>query len=219
MNDTDFVSKEVRYHHSCRKEYINKNKSCKKQGGGELRSHGVKVSHNQQMHDAAFQKTVEYVHVYIINQGKVYFLTSIYGRHCTYLAEESFSDPSYTAQKLHKLKSFFKEELLSSRLSNKQGLILYSYKITSAEAIAVAVDYSSTIKVRIEEVALHLRKIILTESQETNLKHPLKIQDILSGESNSPQLVQVFYRVLYSGSPKELKGECFRQPRCNFHLQ
>lgn len=58
IKDIDFVAKEVRYHHSCRRQYLDRAKSRQLLGESAARKNDTrnKTSHNQQKHDSAFKK-------------------------------------------------------------------------------------------------------------------------------------------------------------------
>ena len=200
--DEDFVAKEVCYHHSCRKTYL-KSASLRKIENTQEEINETSPKMKQQKHNRAFDKTVNYVTEYIIKPSKAQKLSSVHSRHCVYLSEEGIEDPVYSAQKLlEKLLSHFGDTLKTTKSSNKQGTTLYSHKISATDAEALANDYSSKIESQVEEVALYLRKQIFTQSVCPKLTQPLNFQEIIFAETKVPELLELFFNSLYSGSSK-----------------
>lgn len=198
----DFVAKKVCYHHSCRKIYLKTATSREIENTRET-TNETSPRIKQGKHDRAFSKTADYVNEHIIKPKKAQKLKSVHSRHCVYLAEEGIEDSTYSAQKLvGKLQTYFGGHLQTAKSSNKQGMTLYSHKISAIDAEALANEYASGIESRIEEVALFLRRQIFTQSVCPHLTQPLNIQEILSGKNSIPELVVKFFRILYSGTAK-----------------
>ena len=79
------------------------------------------------VHNEAFTQLVEYVQFFIIDRQQSEMLPSVFQRYLSYLSECGISETPYTKQKLEDTRlNHFSGVLKSGKISNKEGIILYS---------------------------------------------------------------------------------------------
>ena len=144
ISGIDMKSKEVQYHHSCRRNYIHQAESTQRAGqaGG--------VSDRTKSHQEAFVSLKKHIDTTLVeNEGSV-FLTSLHKQYVKGLGE----DTSYPAARLcEKILREYQEHLTTIKSSNKTGIIVYNKKLSPEVAVKRAnFDGNSVL-----EAAYHLR--------------------------------------------------------------
>jgi len=184
----DFVAKEVKYHHSCRRLYINlasvKSTSCET---------GQKKSNNK-----ALLGIYEYIEEWVIKKRRPEYLVSLYSRYVE-MCEDADVEPITSAQNLSKnlLKRFDQIEMSCGK-SLKRGDVVFVKGLGEA-ALCSAFDYIHSSEAAIRKAALVLRESIKAV-QRTPLPDNPSLNDLKTGEAPVPDLLLSFYRVLYGGA-------------------
>ena len=112
IGDVDFVAKEVKYHHSCRKIYLNKAERIKQQSLNREEKKDSEYHKLRSAHDRAFADIIGYTQEAVIDHERVELLTSLHEMYMVYLAEHGCCDSNYNAQTLgSKLLKHFKGSL------------------------------------------------------------------------------------------------------------
>ena len=190
----DLKFKEVKYHHSCKRDYLNRAKSvAQSQESQHLSAKTIE-------HAAAFNKLKEHIQLSLVDEPGAELLTSLHSRYLNLLGEST-----YSAQRLsEKILKDYPDELRSCKISNKQGIVIHNASIDRATAIRRAyVDDHSVI-----ETAMYLRKKILTMMSEQNdLINPVTAESLVKGQGEIPCSLLTFFRTLYTGSSSESKNE------------
>ena len=190
-NGQDFVSLEAKYHHGCRRKYLN-------------RCRGPTSNKRSKVLTKAFNKLVKHVRNSILNNNKPELLTSLLKRykdlHLTCGGEASALE-SYTTQNLSKrLRTKFDESKLTILSeSHKLGSLVFKFGTTAEEARKL-LSASDADKNVMKNCAQILRKAI-----STSTKTPLKTEsaeDVIKGEAVIPDKVDYFFKKLYNDKGK-----------------
>ena len=109
IGDIDFVAKEVKYHHSCQKSYLNRAERLKHQMVNIEEKKGSEYQKLRSAHDRAFSDIIGYIQEAVLDNERAELLTSLYEMYMVFLAEHGCSDSNYNAQTLgSKLLEYFK---------------------------------------------------------------------------------------------------------------
>ena len=198
--DIDFIAKEVKYHHACRKAYLNKaqrtqEKECEKSDLQEAR----------ETHQKAFGYLADYVKLNILENNRPEFITSIHIHYTAILNDQGHLNTDYPVRSLtEKIKNHFGEDIAITKSSNKQGNVLYKAGLDPKEAVKSAQQYASTFEFKITDAALHIRAIIQhLWATTSDLPSPVTVEALTEGQVQPPDVLLQFFRVLYTGSEKE----------------
>ena len=163
----DMKAKEVKYHHSCRKAYLNKAKIA------ETNESKVK-SQRSSTHEKAFDLLKLHIAENIIENEGAELLTSLHTRYKETLDTE---EASYSAQHLcEKIMKEYPDKVRKHKLSNKKGLIIYNSNLSEDTAVQRAFFDEGSVK----EAAVHLRSEIkkMQKTQE-ELPEPLTAEVLI----------------------------------------
>ena len=119
IGDTGFHSKEVKYHHECKREYFNKVRACSNNSTKDSESE-IKMS--------AFDSLVSYIQSSVVDANRPEYLKSLHRRYCTHLNEASISTPS-VRDFGERILQHFAGLVLLDKLSRKQGLVFIQQSV------------------------------------------------------------------------------------------
>ena len=175
------IAKELKFHHSCRRNYIARARRFQDEGAS------IKPS----AHEEAIEKIKDYVQKTLIDNLGAEKLTSLFERYTDIVGTV---ETSYTAQKLsEKLLKDFPYLLKTCKRSNKEGVVVYNHLLESDDAYKRAIFVVHSLK----EAAFYLRKLILS-SEITELPTPLTTKAIEIGQADKPnELVEFFSSSLH----------------------
>ena len=187
ISGIDMIAKEVKYHHSCRSNYLRM----------ASRKSGVKKD-NDNATGSSFKDICFYIEKYIINEQRPELLTSIYTQYCM-LCDDSNDIPYSTAQTFLRavLENFKGKIKASTQSSRKSGTILYSSEVAD-EAIRTAYDFASSPEYTVIQAAMFLRKAI-KDVALTKFSNCITVEDLAKGEAKPPDLLMTFFQVLHGG--------------------
>ena len=188
---TDFVSKKVKYHSSCRKAFL-----ADAQRVISSRSTGTGKSKLTDAHSKAFPLIQCRVDNIIKDRGGI-ILKELHKLYIDSLVENGVLDSGYSAQSLEKkICNDYADRVKVEKISNKVGKVLFCPQIGVNEAFAYAQQNQSQIMV--EEAALLIRSEILklTTASES-LPYPLTASDIAKGEAKILHILTIFYSSLH----------------------
>jgi len=153
FGDINFHAKEVKYHHTCHKNYINKSKRQQSALAGNKTEYGV----IRNAHAKAFAILSDYVKEYIIDKSRAELATSTLDRYKSILADLDIESDHYRVQPLvDKIVKYFGDEIAVDKSSKKRGNVLYNSSMNKEEAVKCAEQYASSMESRITEAALQL---------------------------------------------------------------
>ena len=196
----DFVAKEIKYHHSCRRDYTNRIRVLE----------NSVVSLNKT--NADFKKQVlshlkEYIRNTIIEKNSSEFVSSLLSRFKNSFeaagGETNFLD-TYTLQNFcSMLKKNFSNEELTIAAENTKKTLAYKTGLGLEEAYTCAnLKSSEDRSSEISKCALLMRKKILNNNINP-LEEPVTVAGIMEGEVKIPEGVKTFFRIMYTGSDSE----------------
>ena len=183
----DMISKKVMYHHSCRKEYLNKAQATKQRQANENQGHS-------NSYVVAFTLLKEHIQSSLVDSEGAEHLTSLHNQYMKFLGIEG---STYSAQCLcDKIKSAYPNDLKMCKTSNKLGIIVYNSSLCSDVVIQRAPFDGSFVK----EAAFFLRARLLEMQKEVKISNgPMTREDIIRGQGESPKELLEFFTILYSG--------------------
>ncbi len=184
----DFFAKEVKYHHSCRKAYLNR---AQRADLSKCKQKSAKTSR----HDEAFEGLKSYICVTLVENEGAELLTSLHTRYMNNLDSEN---SNYSAQTLcEKILKEFPDKLRKTKTSNRKGIVIYNSQLTEETAIRRA-DFD---QYSIKEAAFYLRTLIMRMiNVAEDLPEHLTAETLATGQGKTPQPLLDFFTVLYSGS-------------------
>ena len=125
----DFIAKEVKYHHSCRRSYLRKAERIEEQLFTER-------SETTIMHEDAFSSLQKYNTTTLIDNDGAELLTSLHSRYMSLLGS---NESTYPARSLcTKILNSFRCTLKKIRKSSNTGLIIYNTSLSEESAIRKA---------------------------------------------------------------------------------
>jgi hypothetical protein len=120
----DFIAKAVKYHHSCRKNYLADSKRVV-----ENKFSGISVPHAK-----AFAGTEECIDNVIKDKGGI-FLTTLHKKYLRILSENGISECMYSAQSVpQKICTAYNNNVNVDNISNKLGTVIFCPDIDIHEA-------------------------------------------------------------------------------------
>ena len=147
IGSIDFVAKEVRYHHTCRKAYINRADNVQISDGKVKPNTEPDCKIFQRAHEIAFDEIKTYVQTNLITNNKAELLTSLHERYMSYMAEQGSCDTSYKAQTFgQKLMKHFQGKLKMGKINNRQGNVVFSSSIEKGDAVKIAMQQACSIE-------------------------------------------------------------------------
>ena len=197
FGNINFHTKEVKYHHSCRRNYTKRSERLHNVADGNTTDYGV----IRNAHAKAFQILIDYVKEYVIDKRRAELATSILERYKSILADLDIVTDTYRVQYLvDKIVKYFGGEIAVEKSSKKHGNVVYNSCMSKDDAVKSAGQYANSIEWKVTEAALHLRSCIQQlKSTRSELPYPLTTEALAKGEASPPDLLQNFYRVLYIG--------------------
>ena len=209
IGNVDFIAKEVKYHHSCRKDYLNE---------AERQEKTHRDSEHAQLcdlHEIAFKRLYEHISTFIIQKGCAELLSSLKFRYLRILMDLGEYDSSYTSQKLsEKILTQFSDRLRTYCLSNK-GTVVCANHIEMHDAVNEAFFALSSTNATIVDVALQLRSVILQLQENTRpLPQDITVDTLCAGEADAPEELLLFFQTLYTGSHSSVMS-----PRVESYVQ
>ena len=146
LADADFLAKEVKYHHSCRRTYLRR---------AERLAEGSKRSETSKLHEDAYGTLKMYITSTLVDNEGAELLTSLHARYMTILGSD---ESTYPARPLSaNIFNTFPCASQQTKTSNKTGVIIYNASLTEESAISQACIAEHSIK----ESALHMGSLIL----------------------------------------------------------
>ena len=140
LTGIDLKSKEVKYHHTCRKDYLNKAQASSEREG----------SQKTEAHRQAFTQLKVNIHEKLIETPDAELLQTLYQRYIDYLGESS-----YDARCLcDKIIGEYKDNLKTCKHANR----VIVYNVTLSPEVAIR---KSQFDEHLKESALHLRSAII----------------------------------------------------------
>ena len=158
--DTDIVSREVKFHHSCKSAYLLMYKR-----NSELK--GIIDDNVGDLH--ACKSIHEYIEKSIIADKRSELLTSVYERYLDFCFTANES-PMYKSSLMRNIDGKFQLKLkVQCPAGKKVGSILYNAEI-AIDSVRVAYDYSEGDERILNKAALLLRKHLLNSQKKTSLQ-------------------------------------------------
>lgn len=183
--DIDMIAKEVKYHHSCRKAYLQR----------AQRDHLPQTtSTKSDKHSYAFEQLRAHIQRTLIENEGAELLTSLHAKYMGYIHD---NESSYSAQSLCQkiIKTF--PALQQTKLSNKSGIVMFNCSLTPEQAIRRATFDEHNLK----ETAFYLRSLILgTASEQKGLPNPITAEGLAEGIVDTPLPLLNFFRLIVAGS-------------------
>ena len=186
----DFVALEVKYHHSCKRDYLNKIKH-------------TSSSKHTIMKDKAFKFVVNHIRRSIIKADQPELATSVMQRYIdAFVSNGGDVDDiqDYTVQSLcRRIKTVFDENELVIAADGKKSTVFYKNSgISLKSAMSSAAEEVKSGKSIIRGCASLLRNEILT-LESTPFQSSMTVNDIMGGEVKIPENLKYFYQKLYTG--------------------
>ena len=183
ISGIDLIAKDVRYHHTCRKSYLNRSKATPEE---KLNYYTAST------HAGAFEQLQLHIKHTLMNNNGAELLASL---HTRYLKLLNTDDSQYSAQSLGKkiLNSF--PTLQQTKSTNR--IIIHSSQLTPDSAIRLACFDEHHLK----ETAIYLRALILhAKKTQSCLPDPLTAEGLAEGQGDTPEQLLEFFSTLFSGS-------------------
>ena len=161
------------------------------------------------IHEQCFEVVKNHIQKSLLDERRPELATSVFERYRQeFLRRKGKKDDieSYTVQNLCKrVRSHFTDDLLYMQAeNNRRGTIMYDNETSFLAACQQAYDHKLPMEAKVYEIALLLREEILA-LKPSYLSDLLTIDSILQGDVQPPILVDLFFRVLYTGSDCEEK--------------
>lgn len=194
ISNVDFVAKEVKYHHSCRKNYLNTS------ARSFVPRTASDIGHVRQVHENAFSSVCDYIKTCIIGQREATTLASLYQDYISIISENGIDCSLYDIRYFEtKLLSHFTDCIKIDKLQNKTDKILYSCTLDRDDVVGFHNAFSHNSKVT--ETAYQLRNAILQLAKKhPDLPNPLTVDALQAGQANPPEILTHFFKILYTGS-------------------
>ena len=147
------IAKEVKYHHSCRSEYLKSAQRCTAQVAVDEFDTNTIGSSLDGIHS--------YIETSVIVNKRPELLTSLYARYLD-MCSDTGEYPMQSVQALLRnvTKHFGSRLKVHSPVRKKSGVIIYNSNM-AYDAVRIAYDYVATPERTIKQTALLLRKLVL----------------------------------------------------------
>ena len=187
--EIDMIAKEIKYHHTCRRTYLNKAKAVTSKQNID--------ADNVSPHERAFSILKSHIEESLIEAEGAELLISLHSRYISKLPDENSSYPAASLR--DKILQYFPEQLQQCKPSNRKGVIIYNNKLSEETVIRRDLfDHSLIV-----EVAFYLRGRVKEAEKHQDLPETLTPDLLLKRQGDPPQELQTFFKVLYTGSVKE----------------
>ena len=192
FGDVDFIAKEVKYHHSCRKTYLNRVDRIHT-GTSQEKSEQTEA---REIHNKTFETLTGYIETFVINERRAEFLKSIHKQYQSTLEEYGLDSSTYPTHALRaKLQERYGKELTISKASNKEGSVLHHHTIKPEEAIEKARIYASSSDYTPTQTALQLRLEIMKLFKTCpQLPEPVTPDVLKRGQAEPPSALMHFFK-------------------------
>ena len=210
LGGIDFIAKEVKYHHSCRRKYT---RDLKQFPSGEDKhddSDTMPMSDQKKLrdiHKKTFAFICDYVRTTVIENNSAEPLSVVHERYMQLLVDHGEYESQYRAHKLLiKLHANFPSQLSTYIIPNK-GPVLYCTGNTEHEAVTNALLKAVDPQAAIVGAAVNLgSQILKLQSTSRPLPESLQIKDVCDGEGDPPEDLKLFFRTLYTGTPGDISS-------------
>lgn len=189
ISGVDMIAKEVKYHHSCRSEYLKKAQRC--------------IDRATVKEVDTIGSSLDAIHSYIeksvIVNKRSELLTSLYARYqdmCSDTGEKTM----HSAQALLRnvTKHFGSRLKVHSPVDKKSGVIIYNSNMAH-DAVRTAYDYVATPERTITQTALLLRKLVQEAEKTSFSSDGATFDQVKEGDASPPELLLTFFNILYGG--------------------
>ena len=182
-------TKGVKYHHSCKREYLHKAQRVSQSDNQGDKSERT-LSHNN-----AFQKVKQHIQTNFIDKQGVELLSTIHKLYIDVLNDSTYASPEL----LNKILNEYTTDLCFKKLSNKEGIFIYSSSISIESALRLIQDDEYNVK----ETALDLRSEVLSMlKKKSEVSLSMTVEDVKKDEVETPDKLIVFFCTLLTGSSK-----------------
>ncbi|KZR97998.1 Uncharacterized protein APZ42_006811 [Daphnia magna] len=199
-SNLQFVSKEIKYHNSCRKKFASAAKSAVKKREEEHQSKWVL---NKSIRENAMQKIIAFLEEKIMKEEEVHRVKDITKHYRLLLSELGLDYNSICrvrkCEVLEKLISYFGDKVtVINHTVEGVGQIIFKSDLSVDKALLTTFDANISSDYKVKEVAFMLRNLIL-ETPRNILPKNVNIRDLIAGEVKPPNLLQTFFESLVAG--------------------
>ena len=187
----DLIAKEVKYHHSCRRDYLREESMERKP---------AEANTNRKIHNEAFEKISVFLQNEVINKQTPMMASAVlrmYKEEYTACGGAEEDIKGYSVQSLMlKIGNKFRN-IIVDKQSNKSGSFVFPSSMSPSDALAI-VNRSNP---RIEEIrsaAMALRTEILAMPKYFT-PTPTSVHILKENAPDIPPLVLLFFRTLFDG--------------------
>lgn len=198
----DLVSKEGKYHHSCKSAFL-----LKYERKSKLDENIDDIEHDVHVHKStiAIRNIHEYVEKYVIADKRSELLTSVYEQYLDFCSSADKS-PMHRRSLMRNITGKFGSKVqVQCPTGKKLCSILYNTEIAE-DSVRVAYDYSVSEEWILNKAALLLRKQLLNAPKKDLPENPT-LYDVRDGDTIVPQPVKNFFKVLYTGKISDQCGK------------
>ena len=200
ISNTNFASKEVKYHNNCRLQYqkVSENTPLalkEKSKDGYVSSPVTSWHETRNIHSEAFEALIYYIEETVLDNNEVYFVKDINSYYQALLHEigkERAQDLESTTQKLEeKLLKHFGDKIKISKGIKGRGNIAFSSSIDVEDVVRKQQSEKASVDTQLKTIAFMLREAIF-DADKRQLPANLTIKDIKEGEIDVPDIVLQF---------------------------
>ena len=187
----DMIAKEVKYHHSCRSDYLKSAQRCTAQ---------VAVEEID-----AIGSSLDGIHSYIetslIVNKRPELLTSLYARYLD-MCSDTGEKALHSAQAmLRNVTKHFGDRLkIHSPVDKKSGIVIYNSNM-AYDTVRIAYDYVAIPERTIIQTPLLLRKLVHEVEKTTISSDDTTFDQVKEGDAFPPELLLTFFNILYVQVP------------------
>ena len=195
----DLVAKEAKYHHTCKSSYL---LAASRMTTSEIVTPELTKS-------VAVRNIHEYIENSVLADKRPELSTSIYERYCDFCCTTDETPMLKSSLNRNIIAHFGNKIKMQSPVGKKLGCIIYNSEIEE-EAVRDAFDYSESSDRLLTKPALFLRKELLNAPKKEIPQNPT-LNDVKDGDTEIPQQVLKFFRVMYTGKINEDCGKCIQR--------
>ena len=210
----DLIARRAHYHRICRTMYQEEAKE--KLRKEKRKKETTNWHHIRAAHAEAFTTVCDFVQETIIGARQAYHISELCDLYQSNLSEISEEDTD-NMEKIRpgrlseKIKEEFKESIRVSKISERKGTIVHHYQQSVTEALDTISEDERRQEDKIKEAAFILRNSI-RKCRKRSLPDDMKVEDVLQGEVDTPEIVEKFFSHLITG-PRSGRGETQRKRR------
>ena len=184
------IAKEVKYHHSCRSEYLKSAQRCTAQ---------VAVDEVDTI-GSSLDGIHSYIETLVIVNKRPELLTSLYARYLD-MCSDTGENPKQSAQALLRnvTKHFGSRLKVHSPVHKMSGVIIYNSNMAH-DAVRIAYDYVATPERTITQTALLLRKLVQEVEKTPISSDGTTFDQVKEGDASPPELLLTVFNILYGGT-------------------